>query len=176
SAAVTATVSYDAATRTATLTPSASLPLGRTYTVTVAGGAAGVKDAAGSAMAADFTSSFSTAALCPCTVFKSTEGPLGDALADSPVEVGMKFRSNQDGWITGLRFYKEPSNTRTHVAHLGSSTGQQLAEVTFHNETASGWQEQDLPAPVQITKDTTYITSYYAAGRCFPYRTRYSSA
>ena len=79
----------------------------------------------------------------------------------------MKFRSNQDGWITGLRFYKQPSNTGTHVGHLWSADGQKLAEVTFSNETASGWQEQNLPEPVQITKDTTYVTSYYAAGGRF---------
>ena len=31
---------------------------------------------------------------------------------DQPVEVGMKFRSDEDGYITALRFYKQPNNTR----------------------------------------------------------------
>jgi hypothetical protein len=103
------------------------------------------------------------------TVFAPTDAPGGDALADMPIEVGMKFQSSQDGYITGLRFYTQPSNTGTHIGHLWSSTGQQLAEVTFANETDSGWQEQALPAPVAITKDTTYVTSYYAASGHFAF-------
>src|SRR4051812_23451231 len=82
------------------------------------------------------------------TVFAPTDGPGGDALADMPIEVGMKFSSSQAGYITALRFYKQPGNTGTHIGHLWSSTGQQLAEATFDNETASGWQEQALPQPV----------------------------
>src|SRR4051812_16980215 len=93
------------------------------------------------------------------TVFDPADAPGGDALADSQIEVGMKFSSSQDGYITALRFYKQPSNTGTHIGHLWSSTGQMLAEVTFTNETDTGWQEQALPNPVAITKDTTYITS-----------------
>ena len=31
----------------------------------------------------------------------------------------MKFRSDEDGFITALRFYKQPSNTGTHVGHCG---------------------------------------------------------
>jgi hypothetical protein len=53
---VPASVTYDAATFTATLTPSAALAAGSTYTVRVRGGAGGVEDAAGDLMAADFTS------------------------------------------------------------------------------------------------------------------------
>ena len=162
-AAVPATVAYDAANRRATLTPSAALPLGRTYTVTVGGGSGGVKDLAGNALEANQSWSFSTAANCPCTVFAPAEGPIGDANSDSPLEVGMKFRSTEDGWITALRFYKQPSNTGTHVGHLWSSSGTKLAEVTFSNETASGWQQAQLPTPVQITKDTTYVTSYHSS-------------
>jgi hypothetical protein len=165
-AAIPVSIAYDAATRTATLTPTGPLPHGRTYTATVAGGANGVADLAGNRLAADRTWSFSTPAACPCSVFTASEGPLGDATTDAPVEVGMKFRSNEDGFITALRFYKQPNNTGTHVGHLWTSDGQKLAEVTFSNETASGWQEEPLPQPIAIAKDTTYITSYYAsAGR-----------
>ncbi len=94
-AAVSATVAYDAPTRTATLTPAANLAGGRTYTLTVDGGANGVKDTAGNAMAANFVSSFSTPANCPCSVFKSTEVPAGPLMVDSPIEVGMKIRAER---------------------------------------------------------------------------------
>ena len=48
---ITVTVSYNAATRTVTLTPSASLANSTVYTVTIKGGASGVKDVAGNALA-----------------------------------------------------------------------------------------------------------------------------
>jgi hypothetical protein len=167
---VAGTVTYDAATHKATLTPTAQLALGHSFTATVT---TGVKDVAGNALEAGQSWTFSSAAACPCSVFTPTEGPLGDAISDQPVEVGMKLQSSEDGWITGLRFYKQPSNTGTHVGHLWTSTGQKLAEVTFENETASGWQLEKLPEPVQITKDTTYITSYYAAAGKFGFSPGY---
>jgi len=58
--AVSGTVSYDAATRVATLTPSASLLPTRTYTATVVSGASGVKDLAGNALATNYVSTFIT--------------------------------------------------------------------------------------------------------------------
>jgi hypothetical protein len=80
----------------------------------------------------------------------------------SPVELGLKFRSTQAGYITGLRFYKGAGNTGTHVAHLWSSSGQLLASATFTAETAAGWQEVTFAQPVAIAANTTYIASYYA--------------
>lgn len=107
---------------------------------------------------------------CRCTVFALGEAPAdANAVADSPVEVGMKFRSGEDGYITGLRFYKQANNTGTHVGHLWSTTGQQLAEATFTNETASGWQEVALGMPVGIDANTTYITSLFAAAGRFAF-------
>jgi glucose/arabinose dehydrogenase len=60
---VTATVSY--ASQVATLDPSASLEASTTYTATVKGGSSGAKDAAGNALAADVTWSFTTGASSP---------------------------------------------------------------------------------------------------------------
>jgi len=56
-----ATVAYDATTQTSTLTPTAALAAGITYTATVKGGSSGVKDSGGVAMAADRTWTFTTA-------------------------------------------------------------------------------------------------------------------
>jgi methionine-rich copper-binding protein CopC len=58
---VAATVSYNATTRTATLTASGNLKAGSTYTVRVVGGASGVKDSAGNALAADVVWTFAAA-------------------------------------------------------------------------------------------------------------------
>ena len=60
------------------------------------------------------------------------------------VEVGVKFRADADGRITGLRFYKGVGNTGTHVGHLWTRTGTLLATATFTSETATGWQQVNL--------------------------------
>ncbi len=64
---VAATVAYNATTRTATLTPTAALASATTYTATVLGGASGVKDLAGNALATTFTWTFTTGAAADTT-------------------------------------------------------------------------------------------------------------
>jgi hypothetical protein len=64
--------------------------------------------------------------------------------------------------VTGLRFYKGPDNTGTHIGNLWSSTGTKLAEVTFSGETGSGWQQAAFSSPVSIAANTTYVISYLA--------------
>ena len=59
---LTAQVSYDAATKKATLDPTADLEASSTYTATIKGGSGGVKDLAGNPLGADKTWSFTTAA------------------------------------------------------------------------------------------------------------------
>jgi hypothetical protein len=84
-----------------------------------------------------------------------------DAGADSAVELGMKFKSDVNGTITGIRFYKASTNTGTHVGNLWSSTGALLASATFTGETASGWQQVNFSSPVNITAGTVYVASYH---------------
>ncbi len=60
--AVGATVSYDAATRTATLQPSAALAPATTYTLLVKGGATGIADVAGNRLVGNPSTTFTTAA------------------------------------------------------------------------------------------------------------------
>ena len=75
-----------------------------------------------------------------------------DAIA---LEVGMKFRSDVAGVVTGVRFYKAAANTGTHTGHLWTSTGTLLGSVTFANETASGWQQASFATPLSIAANTT---------------------
>lgn len=86
-----------------------------------------------------------------------------DGGPDDPVELGVKFRSDVAGAITGVRFYKSAANTGTHTAALWTSTGTRLATATFVNETASGWQQANFVAPVAITAGATYTASYHAS-------------
>ena len=71
---ITATVSFNAGTRTATITPSAALANSIVYTVTIKAGASGVKDVTGNALAIDYTWSFTTIAgdITPPTVSSVT--------------------------------------------------------------------------------------------------------
>jgi hypothetical protein len=46
-----------------------------------------------------------------------------------------------------------------HTGRLWSASGTLLGSVTFSNETASGWQQQPLPAAVPIQANTTYVVS-----------------
>ena len=59
---IAATVSYNANTNTTTLTPSSPLVNSTSFTVTIKGGASGVKDAAGNAMVNNYSWSFTTEA------------------------------------------------------------------------------------------------------------------
>jgi hypothetical protein len=85
-----------------------------------------------------------------------------DAGDGNAVELGMKFSSDVNASVTGVRFYKSAANTGIHTGSLWSSTGTRLAQVTFTNESASGWQTATFSSPVAITAGTTYVVSYYA--------------
>ncbi len=162
--AVSGTTSYDSAAQKATFTPSAALAAGTTYTATVSG----AKDLAGNTMTSPTTWSFTTATAppppsCPCSIWNSTATPGNPSEADNgAVEVGVKFRADVAGTVTGVRFYKGTGNTGTHVGHLWSSTGTLLGTVTFSGETTSGWQQALFTTPISIAAGTTYVVSYYA--------------
>ncbi|QMU31024.1 DUF4082 domain-containing protein [Adhaeribacter radiodurans] len=101
---------------------------------------------------------------CPCTVFRPTDVPGGTIQNDGQsVQLGMKFRSSVNGNVTAVRFYKQTGNTGTHIGQLYSSTGTLLAQATFINETASGWQEVNFSSPVSITANTTYVITYHSS-------------
>jgi hypothetical protein len=107
---------------------------------------------------------FTVPANCPCdTIWQPTATPaVVDVSDNASVELGVKFRSDTSGFITGIRFYKSGSNTGVHQGNLWTSTGTLLANVTFTNEGASGWQQAFFSSPVAITANTTYIASYFA--------------
>jgi hypothetical protein len=169
-AVVTATVSYDGAARIATLRPASALAASSTYTATVRGGSTDprAKDTAGNALAASVTWSFTTGSgstqpACPCSAWSATTTPTTASFNDpGAVELGVKFRANVAGLISGIRFYKGSTNTGTHVGSLWTSNGSRLATATFSNETATGWQQVNFATPVAISANVVYVASYYA--------------
>ena len=137
---VPATVSYDPATLKAILTPSIPLAASSSYTATVKGGTLDprAKDVAGNGLSANVVWTFTTAAApnCPCSGWSSSATPGNPSVADpGAVELGVKFRSDLSGYITGVRFYKGSANTGTHRGNLWTFDGQQLATAIFTSET-----------------------------------------
>jgi Domain of unknown function (DUF4082)/Bacterial Ig-like domain (group 2)/Putative Ig domain/Bacterial Ig domain len=120
------------------------------------------------------TKPFSIIVTTLVTLWPSTAIPaVVDPGADSPVQLGMKFRSDLNGKITGIRFYKASTNTGTHVANLWTSTGSLLATATFTGETVSGWQQVLFSSPVPITANTIYVASYHALNGHYSFNSNY---
>jgi len=78
----------------------------------------------------------------------------------SDLELGMRFRSDLDGFITAIRFWKQATNPNDIRLSLWSNVGDLLGRVTRPGDAESGWQEIAM-TPVAITADTTYVVSYF---------------
>ena len=117
-----------------------------------------------------------TIAAAGSTIWASSTVPgIIDGGPDSPVELGLKFRSDVAGTITGIRFYKASTNTGTHVGNLWSATGTLLATGTFSGETASGWQQLNFTTPVAISANTVYVASYHTNTGHYSFNLNYFS-
>jgi hypothetical protein len=95
-------------------------------------------------------------------LFNDTDAPAIADVAGNPVSVGVMFQAAYAGTITGLRFYKGPQNTGSHIGSLWASDGTLLSSGTFTNESASGWQDLILDTPIAVTGGTDYIAAYYS--------------
>ena len=96
------------------------------------------------------------------TIFDFGTPATTDSGDGSSVELGVKFTADNNGTITGIRFYKAATNTGTHMGSLWTASGTLLASATFTNETASGWQYVNFSSPVPVTAGTTYVAGYFA--------------
>jgi hypothetical protein len=151
------TVSLDPQTGTVVFTPTAGYSGQANFTYTVSDGLGGTDTGT-----VEVTVDEEPAGV---SLFQNNEGPAGGALNDGlPIELGMKFTASANGAITGIRFYKPAGATGEHTGSLWSSTGTQLATVTFTHESTSGWQLATFSNPVQITKGVTYVASYHTTG------------
>ena len=116
-----------------------------------------------------------SAQACPCSIWSaSTTG--GQDNDTNAVELGVKFRADVDGAITGIRFYKTSGNTGAHTGTLWSTQGINLGTVTFSGESATGWQEASFANPISIEADTTYVASYHTTSGHYATGTSFASA
>jgi hypothetical protein len=162
---VAATAGYDPDTRTATLSPTVPLEPATTYTATIAD----AQDLAGNPQATPDSWTFTTAAgprppgQCPCSLWDDTASPAVVTVADpAGVELGVRFRADTDGTVTGVRFYKGPDNAGPHAGSLWTDQGDLLARATFTQTTTQGWQEVTFDEPVDVDAGVTYVASYHA--------------
>ena len=138
-AAIAAAVAYDAAANKATLTPSANLAAGTTYTATIKGGAGGAKDAAGNPLAADKTWSFSTA----------VSGTGGSASA----------RRRRAG---GEQFTDHELRDKRHPQHQGQPRHRKLSAL--HRNRRSRHRHERHLAPLYASDGTADGPQVYPAG------------
>ncbi|GAA2020731.1 hypothetical protein GCM10009740_06450 [Terrabacter terrae] len=100
---------------------------------------------------------------CTCSIWGVAATPgTPDSGSATATEVGVQFRSESSGLVTGIRFYKATANTGTHTGSLWTASGTRLATATFTNETTSGWQQVTFATPVAINAGATYVASYFA--------------
>ncbi|AAU91603.1 hypothetical protein MCA2328 [Methylococcus capsulatus str. Bath] len=95
---------------------------------------------------------------CPCGVFTAANPTVSTANDAGGLEVGMKFKANTNGYVTGVRFYKYNQSLMggNHTGSLWDANGNRITSVLFTNETATGWQEATFTSPVSITANTIY--------------------
>ncbi|KUM41157.1 DUF4082 domain-containing protein [Arthrobacter sp. EPSL27] len=160
--AVPGTTGYDPATRKVTFTPAAALELGTVYAAALS-----ATDVGGGALTSGAAWQFTTVVsppapgTCPCSFFDDSVAPGIQEIRDGvPLTLGVRFSSTAAGTVTGVRFYKSAGNTGTHSGALFTAGGEQLATVTFANESSSGWQTAYFNQPVPMTANTEYIVAY----------------
>ena len=108
------------------------------------------------------------------TIWPSTAIPAVASDSEATgVELGVKFRTDTDGFITGIRFYKGPANSGVHVGHLWNSSGQLLGTATFSGETAAGWQQVSFASAIPISANVTYVASYLAPNGGYSFDSNY---
>jgi hypothetical protein len=101
---------------------------------------------------------------CPCSMWSDDTVPEVPAFDDTqPVEVGVKFRSQIDGFITALRFYKGSDDPGDYIANLWTDSGTLLASNAVDGDKATGWQVIPFTQPVAIKANVTYVASYHSS-------------
>ncbi len=99
----------------------------------------------------------------PCSIFPgAAPTTVRNGTDNSPLELGVKFRSTDTGRITGIRFYKAGSESGSYTGRLYTASGSLLGSSQPTTLSTPGWQVLPLTTSVSITAGTTYVASYYS--------------
>ena len=165
-AAIAGTVSYNGTTRTATFTPSTALPNGTTLHRHGERGAGSGRQRHDLPVPVELhdRGRDPAARRVPVQHLERLGRPGHD---DRQRRTGRsswacKFTADADGTITGVRFYKGPSNTGVHTGTLWSSTG----TASGHGDVqlrVDQWLADRSPSPPRCRSrpGTTYVASYH---------------
>ncbi|MBH8571834.1 DUF4082 domain-containing protein [Nostocaceae cyanobacterium CENA369] len=95
----------------------------------------------------------------------STQPGKAFELDNNAVELGLRFRSNVDGEISAIRFYRAVAIDSGYKVNLWSATGQLLGSgIAVEGQGPTpGWQTVQLYPPVAIKANQFYVASYYAS-------------
>jgi hypothetical protein len=163
-------LAYDEVTQTVTFTPEKPLTPGAGYTAQVLD-ALDMADPALRLEPGDPGNepwSFTTGT-CPCDFFgPAAPSSVSFVGATDPIELGVKFRSDVDGYLTGLRFYQGPQNTGPHLGHLWelqtATTGRLVASTNGSVEAPPpglpGWKTLLFSPAVPIRGGQVYVAAY----------------
>ena len=118
---------------------------------------------------------------CPCSIYtKPTQSPtnnedLNQNDGGQAITVGVKFKADFDGTISGIRFFKAPLDVATTAEHVtlyslspnGVTPGTKLAQASLpsnfsHNQTTGEWAEVLFSTPFHVTANTVYVATYYS--------------
>lgn len=151
------TVSYDAASSTLLFTPTSGYTGAAGFSYTVSDGRGETASASVNVNVGAPSNAIS--------LFVPSSTPSNVNVNDpTDVELGVKFTVSAQGTITGMRYYKGAQDIGTHIGSLWTSSGTLLANATFVNETASGWQTVLFSQPVAVAAGQTYVASYQSRG------------
>jgi hypothetical protein len=156
--AVSASVSYDPGTMTATLTP-ASLVTGTSYTARIVGGAAGVKDLAGNPLSVDRTWSFTTSVVDVAppetSIDQAPSGTVGSSSASlsfSSSEPDSTFECSLDGAAFGACASPQGYTGLAEGAHTFRVRATDAAGNVDSTPASASWTVDTVaPSPPQIT-------------------------
>lgn len=103
--------------------------------------------------------------------------PANERASDTAaVELGVTVTPDVDGTLTAIRYYKGAGSTGIRTGRVYSSAGQLLGEVTFTDESESGWQVAALAAPIPLTAGATYTVAVHHSSGGYAYQGAYFAA
>ena len=78
------------------------------------------------------------------------------------VKLGLRFTTRRAGFIGGLQFYRDASNSGRHIGKLWTSRGRLLGKLTFPRSSTVGWVSAAFSRPIKVRSGGTFVASYTA--------------